>query len=117
MRAPELDAMCSRGMPLARAYLETLSKKTSSCTPKEPDCTVQSLATMTSGRPSGYSVVLSVVCQPTMPTLFSPTRRSPAASTPSSPSSSSSTSRRSAGIDENLPSAMAARPRDRSRRA
>jgi len=36
MRAPELQAMNTRGMPRSRAYSLALKKKSSSATPKEP---------------------------------------------------------------------------------
>ena len=69
---------------------------------------MQSLATMTSGRPSGYSGVFSVVIQPTIPTVFEPTIDWPRSiPLPSAFISSSSTSSRLVGIASCEPSVIA----------
>mmetsp|Transcript_36205 Transcript_36205/g.61395 ORF Transcript_36205/g.61395 Transcript_36205/m.61395 type:complete len:201 (-) Transcript_36205:2215-2817(-) len=75
IRAPLLQAMYTRGRPLLRAYLEAASKKSSSFTPNDPDCTVTSLATTTTSRPAGYSGVFMKHAHASIPTVLVPTSR------------------------------------------
>ena len=92
MRAPELAEMYTQGRPSATARSNAARYTASSFGENEPDMCVMSFATSTISRPSvGYSSVISVARQHTIPTSFMPAGRCVSTSDPDSLSSTSST--------------------------